>query len=71
VADYWMGTKVTPTRMMLEGFGQWSPFATNETSAGRAQNRAVSVVILNHPLSLTKTAIGSPSTQFLVSGPTH
>ena len=65
VADYWMGIGVSPTRMMLEGFGQWSPFASNATPLGRAQNRAVSVVILNHPLTLRNTAVGSPSTTFL------
>jgi chemotaxis protein MotB len=68
VADYWMTHGISPHRMMLEGFGQWSPFATNNTVAGRAQNRAVSVVILNHPLSLRNTAVGSPSTLFLLNG---
>jgi chemotaxis protein MotB len=65
VADYWTAAGISPHRMMLEGFGQWSPFASNSTPAGRAQNRAVSVVILNHALTLRDTAIGSPTSLFL------
>jgi chemotaxis protein MotB len=61
VADYWMSKGIAPTRMMLEGFGQWSPFASNATEAGRAQNRAVSVVVLNENFVLRNTTVGSPS----------
>ena len=61
VADYWMNQGIDPKRMMLEGFGQWSPFASNATEAGRAQNRAVSVVVLNKNFILRNTTVGSPS----------
>jgi chemotaxis protein MotB len=67
VADYWMALGIRPQRMMLEGFGQWSPFASNATPQGRALNRAVSVVILSHPLSLRNTAVGSPAPFFLTT----
>lgn len=60
VADAWMAQGVDPHRIMLEGFGQWSPFASNATAAGRAQNRAVSVVILNTSLRLSHITVGAP-----------
>lgn len=33
------------TRLSAQGFGQFAPFASNDTAAGRAQNRRVVVVI--------------------------
>jgi chemotaxis protein MotB len=33
------------TRLSAQGFGQYAPFASNDTAAGRAQNRRVVVVI--------------------------
>lgn len=61
VADTWMNMGISPIRMTLEGFGQWSPFQSNSTQVGRALNRSVSVVILDQPLRLKDTVIGSPT----------
>lgn len=46
VVDYWTGEGLSPTRFMLEGFGQYAPVATNATAAGRAKNRRVDVLVL-------------------------
>jgi outer membrane protein OmpA-like peptidoglycan-associated protein len=37
---------VHPSRIELAGFGEGRPIATNETAAGRAENRRVEIVIL-------------------------
>lgn len=34
-----------PARMISEGYGQWRPVATNDTSEGRAKNRRVEIII--------------------------
>ncbi len=40
------GTKgIDGARLSAQGFGQYAPFASNATAAGRAQNRRVVVVI--------------------------
>jgi chemotaxis protein MotB len=50
VVDYWTGEGLNPTRFLVEGFGQYSPTATNATAAGRAQNRRVDIVVLKNPV---------------------
>lgn len=37
---------VHPDRLLLAGFGEGRPIATNETAAGRAENRRVEILIL-------------------------
>ena len=36
---------VSPTRVVLLGYGQYHPLATNATVAGRAENRRVNIVV--------------------------
>ena len=50
VVDFWTGLGLRPTRFLVEGFGQYSPFASNATSGGRAQNRRVDIVVLKNPV---------------------
>jgi OOP family OmpA-OmpF porin len=38
---------IEPTRVVIRGYGERYPVATNDTAAGRQQNRRVEVVILN------------------------
>jgi outer membrane protein OmpA-like peptidoglycan-associated protein len=38
---------VDPTRVVTRGYGERYPVATNDTAAGRQQNRRVEIVILN------------------------
>jgi outer membrane protein OmpA-like peptidoglycan-associated protein len=38
---------IEPTRVVTRGYGERLPVATNDTAAGRQQNRRVEVVILN------------------------
>jgi OmpA-OmpF porin, OOP family len=38
---------VDPTRIVTRGYGERYPVATNDTAAGRQQNRRVEIVILN------------------------
>lgn len=36
---------INPARMAIEGYGQYSPFADNDTAAGRAENRKVVIAL--------------------------
>ncbi|MDY6321620.1 MAG: OmpA family protein [Succinivibrio sp.] len=36
---------IDPTRMAVEAYGEYTPFVSNETAAGRARNRRVVVAI--------------------------
>jgi chemotaxis protein MotB len=36
---------VDPARLVSEGYGQWRPVSSNDTSEGRAQNRRVEMII--------------------------
>lgn len=44
-ADYLMRQDIPPSRMNLVGLGESEPVSTNETAAGRQQNRRVEVAI--------------------------
>ncbi|MBM4265196.1 MAG: OmpA family protein [Deltaproteobacteria bacterium] len=44
VKDYLVGQGVAASRLTAQGFGKADPVATNETEAGRAQNRRVELV---------------------------
>jgi outer membrane protein OmpA-like peptidoglycan-associated protein len=46
VADYLSARGVSRSRMTTNGYGEMRPVATNETDAGRAQNRRVEVAIV-------------------------
>jgi outer membrane protein OmpA-like peptidoglycan-associated protein len=45
VANYLATQNVNRTRFATEGYGKTDPIASNETAAGRAQNRRVEVAI--------------------------
>jgi OmpA-OmpF porin, OOP family len=47
VRTFLVGRGVAPTRVVTEGYGLSRPIASNDTVAGRQQNRRVEVVILN------------------------
>lgn len=51
VVDFWVAQGLRPQRFLVEGFGQYSPTATNATPAGRALNRRVDVVVLKKPVT--------------------
>jgi len=46
VADYLGSRGVAPARMGIRGFGETQPIATNDTDAGRAQNRRVEIKVV-------------------------
>ncbi len=46
VAAYLQRAGVVPARMAVSGVGEGQPMATNETEAGRAQNRRVEITTL-------------------------
>jgi len=50
VAKYLSGQKVLATRLLVQGRGENQPVATNNTEAGRKQNRRVEIVIV--PLTI-------------------
>jgi outer membrane protein OmpA-like peptidoglycan-associated protein len=43
VADYLVSLQVNPQRMAVQGFADTQPIATNNTEAGKAQNRRVEI----------------------------
>lgn len=53
VLHYFVDTRgLPPARFQVNGFGEYRPSDTNDTTAGRQQNRRVEIVIL--PKALTK-----------------
>ncbi|HLS83036.1 MAG TPA: OmpA family protein, partial [Arenimonas sp.] len=46
VADYLISRGVSGTRLMVIGAGESHPVASNETEAGRAENRRVELTIV-------------------------
>lgn len=46
VADYLLGEKTDPSRIIFKGYGSTKPVATNDSDAGRAMNRRVEFTIL-------------------------
>jgi len=47
VRDYLAEARLNPEVMTTVGFGKTRPVATNDTPAGRQQNRRVEIVIQN------------------------
>jgi outer membrane protein OmpA-like peptidoglycan-associated protein len=45
VADYLGQRGVSPARMVVDSRGEEDPIASNDTEAGRAQNRRVELVV--------------------------
>jgi chemotaxis protein MotB len=45
VVQLFVSTGIDGTRLSAQGFGQFAPFASNDSADGRAQNRRVVVVI--------------------------
>ena len=52
VADYLVSTGVEPEKLRVTGRGKNDPIASNDTDAGRAQNRRVEVVVVAEPRAL-------------------
>jgi OOP family OmpA-OmpF porin len=51
VRSFLVGRGVSPTRIATEGYGLARPIASNDTVAGRQQNRRVDIVVLNEGVS--------------------
>lgn len=47
VKDYLVGKGVTATRLTARGYGESRPVASNDTDAGRAENRRVELIVLD------------------------
>ena len=45
---------IQSARMAIEGYGQYSPFADNDTEAGRAENRKVVIALSKYGLRVGK-----------------
>ena len=52
VEDFLITQGVDPTRISARGYGEQLPIATNDTAAGRQQNRRVELVVLDPGQSL-------------------
>jgi len=57
VRDYLVAQGVSTNSVSAQGFGNSSPVATNDNSAGRQQNRRVELVVsgeaIGHPVNAT------------------
>lgn len=51
VRSFLVGRGIAPSRVATEGYGLSRPIASNDTVAGRQQNRRVEVVVLNEGVS--------------------
>lgn len=45
VADYLVSRNVNPRRLIVDGYGESRPLASNDTAQGKAQNRRVEILI--------------------------
>lgn len=52
VRTYLIGKGVDGSRLAAEGYGEKKPIASNDTEAGRAENRRVEFQVLNKPLAV-------------------
>ncbi|MBI5233622.1 MAG: OmpA family protein [Deltaproteobacteria bacterium] len=55
---------INPSRLSVTGYGEYRPFASNDTAEGRAMNRRVDIVILSTDGSVMEPLVGT-------SGPLH
>jgi outer membrane protein OmpA-like peptidoglycan-associated protein len=60
VRDYLIQQGLDPTSITATGFGKSNPVASNDTAAGRQQNRRVEIIISGEVIG---TKIGAPSAQ--------
>jgi len=58
VRDYLLQQGLDPTSIVATGFGKSNPVASNDTAAGRQQNRRVEIIISGEVIG---TKIGAPS----------
>lgn len=47
VAEYYIDKGIDPKRLSAEGFGEYSPIASNDTPEGRMKNRRIEIKILS------------------------
>ena len=47
---------ITPNRLSATGYGEYRPIASNDTDAGRSQNRRIDLIILRTKYDLTEPA---------------
>lgn len=59
VAEYFMGLGLIESRLFPEGLGERDPVATNDTAAGRAQNRRVEIIVQSEVVKETSTTPAS------------
>jgi len=60
VRDYLTGQSVPNGMITSVGFGEGQPVATNDTAAGRQQNRRVELVVSGEPIGVDTTASAPP-----------
>jgi outer membrane protein OmpA-like peptidoglycan-associated protein len=56
VRDFLVTQGVQPTNITAAGYGKTKPVADNSTSAGRAQNRRVNLVVSGDAIGVTETS---------------
>lgn len=54
IVKYLAGRGVTPERLAAVGYGEFQPVASNETEAGRAQNRRVAIMVAKRKMERPK-----------------
>jgi outer membrane protein OmpA-like peptidoglycan-associated protein len=59
VRDYLVQQKIPPTEVDTTGFGKSRPVASNDTAAGRQQNRRVELVVSGESIGRASTTSGS------------
>ncbi|CAI85896.1 flagellar motor protein MotB [Pseudoalteromonas translucida] len=57
---------INSARMAIEGYGQYSPFATNDTKQGRAENRKVVIALSKYGLPPTAEVVSVEPQQVVV-----
>jgi outer membrane protein OmpA-like peptidoglycan-associated protein len=55
VRDYLVGQGIQPRAVATAGFGETQPVATNETAAGRQQNRRVELVVSGETIGTSRS----------------
>lgn len=60
IVKYMVTRGVAPERLSAVGYGEYQPVASNETDAGRAQNRRVAIMIAKRKMDRPKVNIQNP-----------